>query len=243
MSGPRRVLLRVVLLLVAAVVLPGCAHVRRGIWNALADATDIVRADVSLSLGTDMGAHAMATKWVQLKSYSYEDLYRVGIGARHLGVWEESRQDWWVGPTHAKRLSMNSEFLAAVGYGLFPKMCPGKWAPLTYVAESSDEIGVGAHLFVVGFRVGVRPAEIVDLFANLVGQDLCGDNVLRPRLRFYHKWGKDKPEGGEGEPPAKERGAPTVPAPEAAVERLERMADRLEKRVEDMQRRIEKQSP
>ena len=243
MSRPRRLLRRVGLLLVAAAVLPGCVHVRRGIWCALADSTDIVRADVSFSLGTDMGAHVMATKWLQLKSYSYEDLYRVGIGARHFGIWEESRQDWWLGPTHAKCLSMNSQFLAAVGYGLFPKMCSGKWAPLTYLAESSDEIGVGAHLFVAGFRVGVRPAEIADLFANVVGQDLCGDNVLRPRLRFYHKWGDGKPEEEEEQPPARETEASTAAPPQAAVERLERMANQIERRAEDIRRRAGTQSP
>ena len=65
-------------ILLMALLLGGCVHVRAGIYNVSADLVDLARFDVSGSLGTDMGAHVMITKFAQLKSYSYEDLYRIG---------------------------------------------------------------------------------------------------------------------------------------------------------------------
>ena len=146
--------------------------------NTLSDAMDIVRLDVSGSFGTDMGAHVMITELAQLKSYSYEDLYRVGFGTRHIGVWKEERQDWWVGRMHAKNMNMNRNSVAEkTALSSFAKLRSSRHAPLHYIMESPDEVGLGAHLFVVGARAGVRPWEFVDLLANFVGLDPCKDNT------------------------------------------------------------------
>jgi hypothetical protein len=42
--------------------------------------------------------------------------------------------------------------------------------------ESVDEVGIGGHLFVIGGRLGIRPLEIIDLFANLLTLDPLKDN-------------------------------------------------------------------
>lgn len=200
---------RVAVVVMGALLSTGCVHVRQGIWNTLADATDVVRADVSVSFGTDMGAHVMITKWAQLKSYSYEGLYRCGLDARRLGLWEEARQDWWLGPKRSQEFGMNSNGVAMLTFGLPGWVMGHRGDVLGSMTETEDEIGVGAHLFVLGFRVGVRPVEFADMLANLAGQDLCGDNVLWPRLCLLHKWHKPKPT--EAEPPAADAGEKAGP--------------------------------
>jgi len=226
----------------------GCAHVRRGLGYALTDATDIVRADVSLSFGTDMGAHVMLTKWAQLKSYSYEDLYRIGIGPRRLGIWEESRQDSWVGWWRPRNMSLGMNSVAMLTLGMPFGMRGGEDAAYGWGAESRDEIGIGAHLFVAGFRVGIRPMEIADLFANFVGQDLCKDNAV-PRVRFHHRWHEEEP------PDAKPGDEPeTSPAPSPAAggpardmrearERMEKHMEEMRDRMDDMRQGMESLNP
>ena len=166
-----------VIVVLSVVCFAGCARVRNSIHSTVSDATDIVRADLGFSFGTDMGAHAMATQYVQLKSYSYEDLYRVGFGTRHIGVWKEEREDWWVGPWHARNMHVKTQSVKLKTGALAPKLRSGKDVALHFVMESPDEFGMGFHLFVVGGRIGVRPLEFVDLFTNLIGVDLCKDNM------------------------------------------------------------------
>lgn len=155
----------------------GCAHVRNNLENTLADAMDMLRVDVSFSLGTDMGAHVMATEYVQLKSYSYEDLYRVGIGTRAVGVWEEEREDWWIGPFHSRNLHARSNAVGILSHGLERKARSGGYYVMGVAAESVDEVGAGLHAFVLGARVGIRPLEILDFLVCPVGLDLCNDNT------------------------------------------------------------------
>lgn len=154
----------------------GCAHVRNNLKNTLADAMDMLRADVSVSLGTDMGAHVMATQFAQLKSYSYEDLYRTGIGTRSIGVWDEEREDWWLGPFHSRNLHMKSKGVGVLSYDLESKIRSGRYYVMGVVAESVDEVGAGFHAFVLGARVGVRPLEILDFLVCPFGLDLCNDS-------------------------------------------------------------------
>lgn len=163
----------------------GCVHVRNGIHNALDDTLDLARADLTFSFGTDMGGHVMITKWAQLKSYSYEDVYRVGIGNRMIGLWKDAREDWWVGPIHARNIHINSESIWVKSAGLSTKVIGGPYFAKALVAEAPDEVGIGVHLFVAGFRVGVRPFEFFDLLANLVGRDPAGDN---PTWAMRQQW-------------------------------------------------------
>lgn len=72
--------------------------IREGTVCVVEDITGVLRVDISLSWGTDLGFHVMATKYMRLASYSYEDLYRVGMTVRTLGLWEEQREGDWIGP-------------------------------------------------------------------------------------------------------------------------------------------------
>jgi len=224
----------------------GCAHVRRGLGYALTDATDIVRADVSLSFGTDMGAHVMLTELVQLKSYSYEDLYRIGLGPRRLGIWEESREDSWVSGWHTRNMSVGLNSVAMLGFAM--PVGGGLHNGFGWGAESVDEIGVGAHLFVAGFRVGIRPMEIADLFANFVGQDLCKDNAV-PRVRFHHGWHKEEPPDAKpgDEPETSPAQSPAAGGPardmREARERMEKHMEEMRDRMDDMRQGMESLNP
>lgn len=170
---------------ITTVALTGCAGVRRSITNIPADFIDIVRVDVSGSFGTDMGAHAMITQLIQLKSYSYEDLYRLGINGRMIGLWREDREDFWIGPLRIGRMWMNWKRVAIVPWtAMAGKTGAGRYSAMAMAAESADEIGVGAHLFVVGARVGIRPWEAVDFLANFIGLDPVGDNLTRAQIRI-----------------------------------------------------------
>ncbi len=167
-----------VLALFAALVLAagGCGYVRNAIYNVAEDSMDLVRADVDFGFGTGMGAHVMLTKWAQLKSYSYENVYRFGLGSRVVGLWREDREDWWVGPLHPKDWHASMERVWASCIGLPPEALGGTLSPETAAVESPDEIGAGLFVFVFGVRVGVRPLEIADLLADFVGMDISGDS-------------------------------------------------------------------
>jgi hypothetical protein len=180
----------------------GCVHVRNGLYNFVEDAGDIVRLDVSTSWGTGMGAHVMVTKFVQLKSYSYEDVYRVGLGNRMISTSKEDRQDFWIGPVTIGDVKMRAEGTPVLQYGMTGKLlgmadnarhdrksfmawgAKKTWeakmpfgAFMEWAGETSDEVGVGFHLFVVGARIGVRPLEILDFLTAPFGLDICNDNL------------------------------------------------------------------
>ena len=190
-----------------AISFAGCAQVRNNLKNTMADAMDMFRVDASFSLGTDMGAHVMATQFVQLKSYSYEDLYRVGIGTRSVGVWEEEREDWWVGPMHSRNLFARSKGVAVLSHALDSKMRSGRYYVMGVAAESSDEFGVGLHAFVLGIRAGIRPLEILDFLVSPVGVDICGDDKslaqrrAEERARAQAEAATKAKEAGEEAPP------------------------------------------
>jgi hypothetical protein len=182
---------RVGTVLAMAMAASGCVNVRNGLHNMVEDAGDIVRFDVSTSFGTDMGAHVMATKFVQLKSYSYEDLYRVGHGGRILGLWREDRQDTWLGPKLWGNANVKAKGVAALVWG-----APSK-AMLGWPMESVDEFGVGFHAFVLGARVGVRPLELADFLVAPFGLDLCDDNrswQMRQAMRAAKEAARKKQE-------------------------------------------------
>lgn len=174
----------------------GCQSARNAVYSIGEDLTDIVAADVSFSLGTDMGGHVMVTELVQAKAYSYEDLYRVSIGPRQVGLWECKRDGWNL--SLAQSRSMNVQQNAV--WTLMPKQsyaCKGasKSGAKALFMESVDEIGVGGHLFVIGGRLGIRPLEIVDLFANLLTLDPLKDNpswTERQALRAAKKEARQK---------------------------------------------------
>lgn len=189
---PKRVIPAVVAV-VALAWLTGCAHVRNTIYNVGADAADLFRADLSFGFGTDMGFHIMATKQLQLKSYSYENVTRIGFGTRMIGGIKEDREDWWLGPklVGSGYWRCRTHPMATLS-SLAVKMKSDVDAPWEAMNETSDEFGIGFHFLVIGARLGVRPWEFVDFLANFVGCDPCGDNMT---------WEQRREWATKGEPP------------------------------------------
>ncbi len=185
-----------VLVLIAAFALAagGCGYVRNGIHNTLEDSMDLVRLDVDFGFGTGMGAHVMATKWLQLKSYSYEDVYCFGLGNRIVGLWREDREDWWLGPLHPAEWHATMEPVWASRMGLPPQAMGETAHPETAAIEPADEIGAGVYLFFLGARVGVRPFEIVDLLANFIGLDPSGDSPTWEQRKAWYAKDHEAPE-------------------------------------------------
>ena len=195
-------------LFVAGVVLAfaftasGCVHVRSALYTSAEDAMDIFRADVSVSFGTDMGAHVMASEYVQLKSYSYEDLRRAGFGTRQMGVWKEDRQDLWLGPWRIGSGYIRSKSVKALGGAALPaKLKSGRNAAMGLIGESTDEVGVGLHVFVVGFRIGVRPVEFVDFLTSPFGLDLADDDLSWQQRKVLREARRRAKEAAKKTPP------------------------------------------
>ena len=211
----RRVLCFAVALGLAVVASSGCRYVRNALLNAPGDLMDIGRADLSLSLGTDMGAHIMLTKYVQLKSYAYDDLLRVGSSPRMLGIWREDRDDWWLGPWQSSQMKVQSRKVGALSLWQAQRM-RSEYAKQGMVAETPDEIGVGFHVFVIGFRVGFRPLELADLFTSPFGLDLAHDDITvseRRKMREARKAAREAEKAREGESqPQDNKAPPQAPA-------------------------------
>ena len=179
----RRMLLG--LLCLCAGLLSGCSGLRNYMLNRMADATDMARLDVSAGLGTDMGFHVMVTKLVRLEAYSTDDIYRAGFSRRCLGVWKEDRESWAVG------------LVGRMNY----RLINGHWVgsalsasenPEAFLTESCDEIGLGAHLFLIGARGGVRPWQILDFITGLVGIDIAGDDLTWGRREELRRQASDR---------------------------------------------------
>ena len=201
----------------------GCQSARNAVYCIGEDLTDIFVADATVSLGTDMGAHVMATELLQVKAYSYEDLYRVGLGARRFGIWECEREGWDLSLVHSSRYSWNQKQVTAIAplSAVSGKVASRSGAKAMF-AESVDEFGVGAHLFVVGGRVGIRPLEIVDLFANLLMLDPLHDNLewwqrqsIRAAKKAAKKAAKEAEKEGVKESPSEEGQPDKVDTPQA----------------------------
>lgn len=166
----------------------GCAAVgprdAQGWFEARgADVMDVV--GVRVAFGTGLGAYVRATRYVQLgavyKGPAERDLphpkdaslrsvpvFTFGTIGRYGGAWFEASQEWML-PGWSSRdgdpLLIDREVIA--GY-VTPHGRGDEWA---------QSFGLGAHLFLVGAEAEVRPWEIVDLVAGLVGYDPSGDDV------------------------------------------------------------------
>lgn len=214
----------------------GCQSARNAVYCVGEDLTDIVVADATVSMGTDMGAHVMATELLQAKAYSYEDLYRFGLGARRFGIWECEREGWDFSIVHSSQYRWNQKEVAA--FTPLPAVS-GKMRSESGVkamfAESVDEVGVGAHLFVLGGRIGIRPLEIVDLFANLLTLDPLHDN-LSWRQRKTMRDAKKAAQKLENESDSPE----TIEDP--APEEMQQQMEQMQKEMEQLRQSIEDRS-
>ena len=150
--------------------------------NVVGDAGDIARLDVGASVGTDMGAHVMVTKIARLKSYSCDGVYHAGFNMRNLGVWREDREDWAIGPLGGGSVRGTGHWIGS------PRHALAKGG--AFLSETGDEVGLGAHLFLVGVRAGVRPWQAVDLLAGLIGLDPGRDNLSWAQRQALRKKGE-----------------------------------------------------
>ena len=156
----------------------GCQSARNAVHCFAEDLTDIVEVDASFSFGTDMGAHVMATELLQAKAYDYEDVYLAGISPRQFGVRKAERSGWNLSLASSDWNSCHWDnvFALTSATGLSGKMATQNGMKAVCM-ESVDEIGAGFHLFIFGGRIGIRPLEIIDLFANLLTLDPLHDNL------------------------------------------------------------------
>ncbi|MBN2163701.1 MAG: hypothetical protein JXR25_07510 [Pontiellaceae bacterium] len=226
-------ILRGMLLFIAIALISGCQSFRNSVYCLGEDLTDIVVADATLSLGTDMGAHVMATELLQVKAYSYEDLYRLGVGPRQIGLWKAEREGWNVSLVHSRNMRVNQKgLLTFAPIESFSGKAASRNGYKALSMETGDEFGIGAHLFVVGGRIGFRPLEVVDLFANLLTLDPLNDNMdwwQRQAIRAAKKNAK-KPKTQSGE---------SAEAVGMNPEEMQNQVIDMQRQVEDMQRQME----
>ncbi|NLX25011.1 MAG: hypothetical protein GXY61_03490 [Lentisphaerae bacterium] len=229
----------------------GCQSARNAVYCIGEDLTDIFVADASVSLGTDMGAHIMATELLQAKAYSYEDLYRFGLGARRFGIWECEREGWDLSLAHSSRYSWNQKEVAAFTplSAISGKMSSRSGAKAMF-AESVDEFGVGVHLFVVGGRIGFRPLEVVDLFANLLTLDPLHDNLewrqrqlIRATKKAAKKAAKEAKKKGVKEQPEEVQSPPAENVDGASVEAMQQEMELMQQQLELMQQQLYLEEP
>lgn len=221
----------------------GCQSARNAVYCIGEDLTDIFVADASVSLGTDMGAHIMATELLQAKAYSYEDLYRFALGARRLGIWECEREGWDLSLVQSSRYSWNQKEVAAFAplSAISGKMSSRSGTKAMFT-ESVDEFGVGVHLFVVGGRIGFRPLEVVDLFANLLTIDPLHDNLewrqrqsIRSAEKAAKKAVKEAEKEGVKEQPEEVQSPSTENVDGASVEAMQQQLEVMQQQLEMMQ--------
>ena len=227
-------ILSTVILALSALLLSSCQSARNAVYCIGEDLTDIVVAEATFSFGTDMGAHVMATEFLQAKAYSYEDLYSLGIRPRQLGLWKSDREGWNLSLAHSRNMRMNQAgiFTLTPAESLAGKAASKNGAK-ALMMESVDEFGIGAHLFVIGGHLGIRPLEIIDLFANLIGLDPLHDNLEwmpRRALRAAKK--------ASGKPPPLTEEGLQLQEPAAEAEALQEQMLDLQRQVEAMQRQM-----
>ena len=217
----------------------GCQSARNAVYCVFEDMTDIVVAEASFSAGTDMGAHVMATELVQLNAYSYEDVYFAGFGPRRVGVTKKERSGQALSLVRSSLYNCHQDDVVSLFSlpGLTGKMSTESGIKAVCM-ESVDEVGVGAHLFFVGGRVGVRPLEVFDLFAGLFGFDPLHDN-----LSWYARQSLKKAKKSENNA-AKEQVIPAVEVSgkefDAGTEEvLLHQVETLQKKVERMQQAVD----
>jgi len=148
-----------------------------------ADVMDVV--GVRVALGTGLGAHVRATRYLALGATWIGPTERelphpkdghlrsvpcfvFGTIGRYGGAWFEASKEYML-PGWSTRdvdpLFIEREVIA--GY-VTPHGEADNW---------EQAFGVGAHLFLVGADVEVRPWEILDFVAGLVGYDPSSDDV------------------------------------------------------------------
>jgi hypothetical protein len=187
-------LLRALLL---ASLLPslGCAGVTGrldvGSWFEARGADLMDTVGVRAGVGVGLGAYVRATKYVQLgfmqrgpaerelvggseSSRSQDFQVRAlptlmfGTIGRYGGLWLENSRELML-PGWSNRGGPRSPIQRSSLTGVV--------SPDGSADDWEHEVAVGLHVILLGAEVGVRPWQIVDFFAGLIGYDPSGDDV------------------------------------------------------------------
>lgn len=185
--------LRAVALLLVAAALPACATTRPGwagdwVADRGADAMDLV--GLRVSLGPGLGVYARATGWVQLgilkRGRGDQDLpapkggtlravpcVSVGTIGRYGGIWFESCGEAFL-PGWAGR---SERFAIEDGPAVDREPIVGYVSPHGERDLWEQSFGAGVHLLLAGAEVELRPWQLADFLAGLVGYDPSGDDL------------------------------------------------------------------
>lgn len=178
----RRSAPRLLLVLAAGLLLPGCGYVR----DRVRDAGDVFHLDVSL--GPQAGASIRLTHLVQ-------------AGAQVEGFWTgEGPEDLSFETGH---LAVNGRWAGIYkrrGHegGLGPESLGPRLYSRKYDAEyeeeyrdqprTADEFGFSLALLVVGVEVGFRPVEAFDFITGFFGLDVLRDDGRPSAIEDSERW-------------------------------------------------------
>ena len=201
---------------VLALLLGGCAGITgprdAHSWLSARGADMMDVFGLRLGVGVGLGAYVRITESAQLgfmlrgpaetelvgasetaRNDSFEvrgvPCVMVGTIGRYGGLWSERSREVMI-PFYSTRDEVHSPIHRTIIAGV---------VPLDGRADNwRGEIGGGVHLIIIGAEAEVRPLELIDFFAGLLGYDPAGDDV-------------PVGEAGSGEP------APPAPAPGAGT--------------------------
>ena len=150
-------------------------------------------------------------------------------------------------------MSIQSDPVASLSYGLPGKLKGGRFSAMGIMAESPDEFGVGIHALLIGARIGVRPVEFIDFLGAPFGFDLLGDNLswaerqaLKGKVPSPREGPEMMQEGMEQmhrEMENMREQMEHMPPSSGGSEAIQRRMDEMRRRMEEMRKRMEKVPP
>lgn len=169
--------------LTLALASSGCAGASGRGWGAdrLRDLADVVT--LTASLGPGLGFHVGATRLVQVgagvEGSDQLRVLRLGAVGRDAGIWTEQRLEGGLSVFYFNWLDRRP-LLGSVG-ALTTDAGPPRLVSMGLDASGDNDrghfdVGLHAHVGLLGFSVALRLGELVDLLAGLIGFDLVGDD-------------------------------------------------------------------
>ena len=162
-----------------------------GSWMEARGADFMDMVGVRVGVGVGLGVYVRATEWLQLgfmrrgptetslvggSGTVREESFRVrgvpcamfGTIGRYGGLWTESTREVML-PGYSNRFDVVSPIRREIIAGV---------VPLDGLADDWEaSFGLGVHAIVLGLEAEVRPLQIVDFIAGLLGYDPAGDDV------------------------------------------------------------------
>jgi hypothetical protein len=180
-------------LVILLAVAPGCAATGARDVSGWAEARGADLMDViglRVAVGPGLGVYARVTEVLQLGylSMGRAELYLpspsdaslrsfpavvFGLRGRYGGIWFESSTEIML-PGFSNR---DYEVAIVRERPIQRESIAGYVTPHGEYDNWEYEVGVGVHLFVLGVQAELRPFEVIDLLAGLLGYDPAGDDV------------------------------------------------------------------